>query len=110
MNEREREIIVQRLLEDVGPATETHFSWRQVWSALLDWKMYMYSASYILGASVVYSLAMFMPSLVRGMGFTDINAQAMSAPPYVVGMYILIFVMAHTYIVYPICSIRLYGF
>lgn len=90
MNEREREIIVHRLSEDAGPATETHFSWRQVWSALLDWKMYMYSASYILGASVVYALAMFMPSLVRGMGFTDINAQAMSAPPYVFGISLLL--------------------
>ncbi|KAG2222458.1 hypothetical protein INT45_013371 [Circinella minor] len=84
LNEREREIIVRRIIEDAGPATETHFSWNQVIQAFLDWKVYAYSLSYICGAICVYSLAMFMPSIVQGMGYTSrLEAQLMSAPPYV---------------------------
>ncbi|KAI9490722.1 major facilitator superfamily domain-containing protein [Zychaea mexicana] len=71
LNEREREIIVKRITEDAGPATETHFSWNQVLQALLDWKVYVYSLSYICGSICVYSLAMFMPSIVQGMGYTS---------------------------------------
>ena len=71
LNEREREIIVRRIIEDAGPATETHFSWNQVIQAFLDWKVYAYSLSYICGAICVYSLAMFMPSIIQGMGYTS---------------------------------------
>ncbi|KAI9263336.1 major facilitator superfamily domain-containing protein [Phascolomyces articulosus] len=84
LNEREREIIVRRIKLDVGAATETHFSWYQVLQAFLDWKVYLFAFSYICGAICVYSLAMFMPSIVQGMGYTSrLEAQLMSAPPYV---------------------------
>lgn len=33
----------------------------------------------------LYSLSMFMPSIISGMGFTALTAQAMSAPPYAFG-------------------------
>lgn len=33
----------------------------------------------------LYSLSMFMPSIINGMGFTALTAQAMSAPPYAFG-------------------------
>ncbi|KAI8145522.1 major facilitator superfamily domain-containing protein [Fennellomyces sp. T-0311] len=85
LNEREREIIVRRLVEDAGPATETHFSWNQVIKAFLDWKVYIYAILFVCGSICVYSLAMFMPSLIRGMGYSDLSAQLFSAVPYAIG-------------------------
>jgi hypothetical protein len=88
INEREREIVVQRLKADAGPSTETHFSWKQFRAAFTDYKVYMHSLIYICGSTPLYSLSLFLPSIIQGMGFTDIRAQAMSAPPYAIGMYI----------------------
>lgn len=87
LNEREREIIIRRLREDAGPSTETHFSWKQLRAAFLDWKVYMHAAGYICSVTPLYSLSMFLPSIIQGMGFTSLKAQAMSAPPYAFGKF-----------------------
>ncbi|KAI9497585.1 major facilitator superfamily domain-containing protein [Zychaea mexicana] len=82
LNEREREIIVMRNKRDAGVATDTHFSWHQVGSTFIDWKIYAYSVIYLCAAIPVYSFSMFMPSIVNGMGYTNLTAQLMSSPPY----------------------------
>ncbi|KAI9263410.1 major facilitator superfamily domain-containing protein [Phascolomyces articulosus] len=82
LNDREREILVHRLKVDAGPSTETHFSMKQFYAAFLDWKVYMHAAIYICCVAPLYSLSMFMPTIIKGMGFTSLEAQAMSAPPY----------------------------
>ncbi|KAI8148988.1 major facilitator superfamily domain-containing protein [Fennellomyces sp. T-0311] len=84
LNEREREIIVTRNKRDAGSASDTHFSWAQVGSTFVDWKIYAYSITYLCAAIPVYSFSMFMPSIVNGMGYTALNAQAMSSAPYAV--------------------------
>lgn len=92
INEREREIVVQRLKEDAGPSTEVHFSWIQFRAAFTDWKVYAHSLVYICGSTPLYSLSLFLPSIIKGMGFTDLRAQAMTAPPYAIGTYIYIYI------------------
>lgn len=87
LNQREREIIVHRLKADAGPATETEFSWVELRAAVLDWKVYLHAAIYICTSIPLYSLSLFLPSIVQGMGFTNLRAQAMTAPPYAIGMY-----------------------
>ncbi|KAI9244474.1 major facilitator superfamily domain-containing protein [Phascolomyces articulosus] len=83
LTEREREIIVMRNRKDAGVASDTHFSWKQVGSTFIDWKIYAYSVIYLCGAISVYSFSLFMPSIVNGMGYTALNAQAFSSIPYV---------------------------
>lgn len=90
MNERERAIIVSRIKVDVGPATERHFSWRQFWASFKDWKTYVYAIMSLCACTPMYSLSMFMPSIIKGMGFTDLKAQAMSAPPYAVACLVTV--------------------
>ncbi|KAG0174546.1 hypothetical protein DFQ28_005881 [Apophysomyces sp. BC1034] len=84
LTERERDAVVLRLKNDAGPSTETHFSWKQFRDAFLDWKVYMHALVYICGSTPLYSLSLFLPSIISGMGYTDLSAQAMSAPPYAV--------------------------
>ncbi|CAO3685517.1 unnamed protein product [Rhizopus stolonifer] len=95
INEREREIVVQRLKEDAGPSTETDFSWKQFRSAFTDYKVYMHALIYICGATPLYSLSLFLPSIIQGMGFTDLRAQAMTAPPYAIACVVTILVAMH---------------
>jgi len=49
----------------------------------------MHSLIYICGSTPLYSLSLFLPSIIQGMGFTDLRAQAMSAPPYAIGKLFL---------------------
>ncbi|KAI8145519.1 major facilitator superfamily domain-containing protein [Fennellomyces sp. T-0311] len=83
INEREKQIVINRIKEDAGPATETHFSWKQFFAAFKDIKLYFMSVILICVCCPMYSLSLFMPTIIRDMGFTNLTAQAMSAPPYV---------------------------
>ncbi|CAO3682485.1 hypothetical protein G6F70_006621 [Rhizopus microsporus] len=92
ITEREREIIIHRLKEDAGPSTETHFSWKQFRAVFTDYKVYMHCVIYICCATPLYSLSLFLPSIIQGMGFTDLRAQAMSAPPYAIACAVTVVV------------------
>jgi len=61
------------------------FSWDQIWKAVLDWKVYVYATLYISTAVPFYSLALFTPSIITGLGYTNANANLLSIPPYVLG-------------------------
>ncbi|CAO3589591.1 unnamed protein product [Absidia cylindrospora] len=95
INERERAIVLHRLTVDAGPSTETHFSWKQFYATFTDWKVYMHSLIYICGSTPLYSLSLFMPSIIKGMGYTDLAAQAMSAPPYAIACFFTVVIALH---------------
>lgn len=86
------------------------FSWRQVRRAFLDWKTYVYALMsvfyfwlpslvastwwlivmapvhrYIGIAQPFYSLALFTPTIIKELGYTNANANLLSVPPYALG-------------------------
>lgn len=69
LTEEEKELNLRRLLIDTGPATETTFSWEEVWSVFVDWKVYSHTATSLLHAIAFSSLGLFIPSIVRGFDF-----------------------------------------
>ena len=69
LTEDERDMAVQRLKVDAGPATETAFSWKQFRDVFVDWKVYMHMFPYILTMTPLYSLALFLPTLVHEFSF-----------------------------------------
>ncbi|KAI7881293.1 MFS general substrate transporter [Lichtheimia hyalospora FSU 10163] len=79
----EKEAIVYMIDHD-SPAKEKHFSWRQVAMALMDWKTYAVGSIQLFTAVCMYSFSLFLPSIIVGMGYNNIHAQLMSAPPYAV--------------------------
>ncbi|KAK9764896.1 hypothetical protein K7432_007216 [Basidiobolus ranarum] len=95
LNEEERQLLMARLKHDAGVASETEFSWKQFKDAFVDWKIYMHMIVYIAASTPLYSLSLFLPSIVSGMGFTSLTAQLMSAPPYVVACILTIIVSFH---------------
>ncbi|KAI9276867.1 major facilitator superfamily domain-containing protein [Phascolomyces articulosus] len=92
LTERERAYVMGRLKKDAGPATETHFSMKQFWMAFTDWKIYAHSLIYIAGSIPLYSMSLFLPSIIKGMGFESLEAQAMTAPPYAIACFFTILV------------------
>ncbi|KAF9167629.1 hypothetical protein DFQ26_003785 [Actinomortierella ambigua] len=80
----ERDLAVRRLQVDAGPAVETEFSWKQFRMVFTDYKVYFHMITYILSASPLYSLSLFMPSIVNGFQFSPLMTQAMTVPAYAV--------------------------
>ena len=48
---------------------------KQLRLACIEWKVYMYSLIYILGSIPLYSMSLFLPSIIKGMGFDSLEAQ-----------------------------------
>ena len=61
------------------------FSWKSVFTAFKDWHVYVYSFLNFCALTLIYNNSMFLPSIVKGMGFSSINAQLMVAPANAIG-------------------------
>lgn len=56
-----------------------------VWQALRDWKSWVQVGMYIGVLVPVFAVALFMPSIIAELGFTDARAQLLTIPPFVAG-------------------------
>ncbi|KAF8939303.1 major facilitator superfamily domain-containing protein [Dissophora ornata] len=79
----EKELNVERLRIDAGPATDNEFSWKQFWGVWRDWKLYGHMIIGLLHSVAFASLGLFVPSITLGFGFDRITTQIMTAPIYV---------------------------
>ncbi|KAI8147250.1 major facilitator superfamily domain-containing protein, partial [Fennellomyces sp. T-0311] len=80
----ERRLEIERLAQDAGNSKDRSFSWAQVISVYKDWKLYVYSFIYLMGATALHGVTLFLPSIIAGMGeWSDAQAQALTTPPYV---------------------------
>ncbi|KAF8522744.1 major facilitator superfamily domain-containing protein [Hysterangium stoloniferum] len=68
------------------------FTKKQVWRALTDWKTYIYALIYLSIGQPFYSLALFLPSIIAALGFTNAAANALSAAPYALGTIVTLIV------------------
>ena len=78
----------------------THFNAKFLWQALADWKTYLQVLNYMRYAILViigmrhvtrricslvapgYCVALFTPTIINDLGFTAVQAQLMSIPPF----------------------------
>ena len=100
MTEEERREVRARLKED-RTALADEYDIKYVFAALQDWKIYVHMLITIgmyltltrlptLKISVgiytpLYSISLFLPTIVKNMGYTNNQSQLMSVPPYVLG-------------------------
>ncbi|KAI8943323.1 hypothetical protein NX059_001341 [Plenodomus lindquistii] len=82
LKENERAEIVQRLRED-GSALSTEFRLSFAKDALKDWKIWVNCLMTFGNFFPLYSISIFLPTIIRGMGYSNENAQLLSVPPYV---------------------------
>lgn len=57
---------------------------KYVYQALRDWKIYIHMLICMAGFCPIYSIALFLPTIIKDMGYTANAAQLMSVPPYVI--------------------------
>ncbi|KAH3911830.1 hypothetical protein HBH56_129120 [Parastagonospora nodorum] len=78
----ERTEVQRRLLADQGHLSND-FDMKYVWQALTDWKIYIFMLICMAGFCPIYSFALFLPTIIKNMGYTANDAQLMSVPPYI---------------------------
>ncbi|KAL2816879.1 major facilitator superfamily domain-containing protein [Aspergillus granulosus] len=87
LNDREKQIALTRIANQHSGQEYEHITFKQSLVYLMDWKLGFYALQYFICASSVYSLAFFMPIILReGMGFTYALAQVLTSPPYLVAV------------------------
>lgn len=65
----------RRLIMDKQGYTAEDFDKRHIWEALKDWKTYLYMTIYMGCLVPLYAFSLFLPTIVRGMGYAGTRAQ-----------------------------------
>jgi len=83
LNDRERHIATLRIANERSGREYEHPNLWQGLRMLMDWKVGVYALQYYIAASSVYSLAYFMPIILRqGLGYSYALSQILTSPPY----------------------------
>lgn len=81
---RQRAIALARLRVEGSKSSHRSMTKHDAISTLRDWRLYGHYLIYF-GVGVPFSsLSLFAPSIVSGLGYTDLRAQLMTVPPYAV--------------------------
>ena len=91
LTEEERDV-VQRRLKDDSDATQTEaFTWANFQKTFTDFQVYFYAFGFHTMSLPLYALSLFLPSIIKGLGYSAAQAQLLTIPPYA-----LAFVMTMT--------------
>jgi len=85
----ERAEVERRLIVDHGNLSNT-FAYKYVFHAIKDWKIYVHMLICMAGFCPIYSFSLFLPTIIKNMGYTANDAQLMSVPPYVFACFFTI--------------------
>lgn len=92
---KEKEFVIARLKEDSDAARDEKFTWGGVMQAFKDPKIWLYGLCFHTVSLPIYTLSLFLPTIIRDLGYSSAQAQLMSTPPYAVA-----FVLTMTFAVY----------
>ncbi|KAJ9603420.1 hypothetical protein H2200_012198 [Cladophialophora chaetospira] len=87
ITESERTEIYRRLEHDRGSLAD-EFDVKYVKQAFKDWKIYVHCLNFFCTFTSVYSFSLFLPTIIKDLGYTDNKAQLMTVPPYVVACFL----------------------
>jgi hypothetical protein len=75
--------VVRRLSNDRQLLSDD-WDTKYIWQALKDWKIYVNMFMVLGVATPLYSLSLFLPTIVKDLGYTTNSAQLMTVPPYAI--------------------------
>ncbi|TRX93557.1 hypothetical protein FHL15_005529 [Xylaria flabelliformis] len=82
LNNEEREFVRLRLAADGDATHEEKFSWAAVQNALRDPKCWLYGLAFHTMSLPLYTLSLFLPTIITNLGYTAATAQLLTVPPY----------------------------
>lgn len=87
LTEEEQWHAAHRLRLDLHGATnsehveEEHFTWPAVRAALFNVNTIAMSVDFLLLLVPIYSYSLFLPSIIKGLGYSTVHAQLLTVPP-----------------------------
>ncbi|KAF9220957.1 MFS general substrate transporter [Gyrodon lividus] len=84
LSEEERSQLLDRLRADSDAGSNQSFQWSSVRSAFEDHLVWAYAFLFHGFSFVLYSLSLFLPTIIAGLGFKTWEAQLMTVPPNIV--------------------------
>jgi hypothetical protein len=92
LTEPERDYVQARLKADNDATNYEPFSWPSVLRAIKDPKCWLYGLAFHTLSLPLYTLSLFLPTIIAALGYTAAQAQLMSVPPYAVATVLTILV------------------
>lgn len=91
LSEKEKELVRARGVRQAGAATRVGgVEWRQFFKGLVDPKGWILGMMYFSCNVAFSSLSVFLPTILKEMGFSSINAQGLTAPVFFLSFLITI--------------------
>ncbi|KAM0753792.1 MFS general substrate transporter [Meredithblackwellia eburnea MCA 4105] len=84
LNEREKSIAVARVAESQQGMKNTHFKWYQAREALLDYRVWLIVLQMLFSQFIGAVTSNFIGVIIKGLGFTALKAQLLTAPNFAV--------------------------
>ncbi|ORY70451.1 major facilitator superfamily domain-containing protein [Pseudomassariella vexata] len=82
LSDEERQFIQERLAADSDATNEEHFNWGAVREALQDPACWLYGLGFHTMSLPLYTLSLFLPTIITNLGYTAAKAQLLTIPPY----------------------------
>ncbi|KAK3325105.1 major facilitator superfamily domain-containing protein [Apodospora peruviana] len=82
LSDKERKFIRARLASDSDATHDESFTWGNVVKALRDPKCWLYGLSFHTMSLPLYTFSLFLPTIIKDLGYTAANAQLLTIPPY----------------------------
>ncbi|KAH6621675.1 major facilitator superfamily domain-containing protein [Chaetomium sp. MPI-SDFR-AT-0129] len=87
---RERRIAAERLIREHKADPNAKVTWKDIRQAVLSIHNYTCALGFFLINITVQGLSVFMPTILKDLGWTDTKAQLYSVPPYVAACLVAI--------------------
>ncbi|KAG8626950.1 hypothetical protein KVT40_005895 [Elsinoe batatas] len=82
LNDNERSYLTARLKADSDATNDEAFSWCNVLKCLKDPKCWLYGLVFHTLSLPLYTLSLFLPSIINALGYSAAQAQLLTIPPY----------------------------
>ncbi|GLI78967.1 hypothetical protein PoHVEF18_007289 [Penicillium ochrochloron] len=84
LTKEEREFIQFRLKNDNDSTRDETFSWSAVLDAFKDPKVWLYGLGFHSLSLPLYTLSLFLPTIIKELGYSAAQAQLLTVPPYAI--------------------------
>ena len=92
LRDDERARIIARLKASNDATRDEAFSWKNVSLALKDPKVWLYCLGFHTMSLPLYTLSLFLPTIIKDLGYTAAEAQLLTVPPYSVATMLTLIV------------------
>ncbi|KAK1227082.1 hypothetical protein PQX77_009915 [Marasmius sp. AFHP31] len=92
LTETERNLAITRLQGHSQSLGHAKISYRETLDTLLDWRLWIHYLAYITISVPFSSISLFSPTIVSGLGYTGLQAQLFTVPPYAIAFVVTVLV------------------